>query len=75
MKCPYCKSEMDIGFLPASKMPLYWIPESSRAPAIAFSKPNGGIKLTNFPKWSIKKAVSFYCKKCEVVITPVNKNI
>ena len=75
MKCPYCKNEMDPGFLPATKLPLYWLPESSSTSLSVISKPKDGIQLTKFPMWTTQKARSFYCRKCEIVILPVNKNL
>ena len=75
MQCPYCKKELMEGYIPASKMALMWLPESGKTPATIYQKTKTGINLTKVPFLRMQKAQSFYCDKCNVVITPVPKNI
>lgn len=71
MQCPYCKKELSIGYIPASKMALMWIPEDGKVPATVFNKTKTGVNLTKVPFFGMQKAKSYYCDDYNIVITPV----
>lgn len=73
MNCPYCEQEMPEGYLPAIKEPLYWIPATSKPTLFIFTAPKNGVKLTTFPIFRTTRVESLYCKKCQIIITPVKK--
>lgn len=75
MECPYCKNTMEKGFLPAERTASFWIPDTSNPYIMVYHKPKNGIQLTKFPVISIQQAESYYCRQCEVVLTPVNKDL
>lgn len=75
MECLKCGFEMTTGYIPVSKQPLMWLPLDEKPPMTIFGKPKNGIKLSKIPAWTHIKVTSYYCKNCNIVITPVNKTL
>ncbi len=75
MICPKCNIEMVKGFIPATRLALMFIPDGIDAPLTIFGRPKEAVLLTNTPVLSAKRAESYYCKACEIVVTPVSRVI
>jgi len=73
MKCPKCDHEMNEGFIPVYRGVLHWLPKNQNLPLILVKHPKNGVVLSDYAFWDVKKAVSYYCESCEIVITPVKK--
>lgn len=71
MNCPNCTQEMKSGYIPAYRMPLFFVFEGSSAPITILSKTKNAVRLSDTPFFSMKEAVSYYCESCQLVITPV----
>lgn len=73
MKCPYCKKEMQRGYIPNGSQPVQWIPDGARPSHLSFSVAEQGISLINQFK-PLKaygyKAEAHYCSDCKVIIAP-----
>ena len=71
MKCSRCSSEMQKGYIPVHRGMLYWAQEGQRIPWNSTTLPKGGVKLSDSTITLPKKAKSYYCSKCNIVVTPV----
>ena len=73
MKCPYCGTEMQAGYIPNGSQPVQWIPEGERPSLISFSVAEQGVPLINqfkLFKANGYKAAAHYCAKCRIIIAP-----
>ncbi len=73
MICNTCGHPMVKGYIPAMKTKLYWAPEEIRPAIFTGFIPQGGIQLTKLPMWTVQKALSFYCRECNIIVTPIPK--
>lgn len=73
--CPICGQIMQYGYIPASKFALQWFPEGSKLPPTIYQTGKDAVVLSKVPFLKCQKVPSFYCKSCDVVITPVDKSI
>lgn len=74
MICNTCGNEMKKGFIPNYKGPVFWAPEESSIPLFIWDRPNKAVMLEYGSMWKVRKAISYYCKTCNVVVTPVPKD-
>ena len=73
MKCPYCKAEMEYGYIHNSKQPVQWFPNYKKPSYIVFKGSKDGINLFNtfaLIKSNGYKAEAYYCPHCKIVIAP-----
>ena len=63
MVCPYCKNEMEIGFI-QSPRPIFWS-LSKKIVVVGANKLKGDIPITTLDDLTSKEA--YYCKTCESV--------
>jgi len=71
MKCPYCGSEMSLGYIYNGQQPLQWLPEGVSPSKLVFTTTKKGITLKNelsFIKPSGYCAEAFHCEQCHIVI-------
>ena len=71
MKCPYCSSEMQCGYLYNGSQPLQWIPQGKKPAWFSYSVAKDAVKLTNsFSPFKAGgyTAETFYCEACQIVI-------
>ena len=73
MKCGYCGGETIKGSIPTSKVRLFWTPEGGSERASWSSVPDEAIALSGGTKWKSNRSESYYCPKCDLVITPAYK--
>jgi hypothetical protein len=66
---------MKEGYIPIFKGRLYWSPKEKRMYYNVFSIPEGGVVLSERSMGMPKKAISYYCIDCELVITPKPKEL
>ncbi|MBG0762284.1 hypothetical protein IY230_01495 [Acholeplasma laidlawii] len=71
MECPKCLSTMKEGYIFTDRMPIMWLPKNKMMPLTIFGRPQDSIMITKTPFLTRKKAVSFYCRSCKFIITPV----
>ena len=69
MECPYCKKEMREGFLYASQSAPVWCPGPANEPF----PPDSSMNLTEPGLFTEKRAESWYCQDCKILITPVRE--
>ena len=69
MECPYCKKEMAEGYIYANQSAPVWAFGS--AETLQMLGPE--INLTEPGLFTNKRAPSWYCKDCKVLITPVHE--
>ncbi|CCV64386.1 conserved hypothetical protein [Alteracholeplasma palmae J233] len=74
MICPYCKKEMEEGFIPAITMRNQWIKKDGKIPATIFTTSKDGFAISEFPLFTRKKTIANYCSECETIIISVKKN-
>ncbi len=73
MICPFCKKEMEEGFIPACKETLQWIPKDEDIPWTIYKIAKGGVRLSKNPILSSQRVIAYCCKQCDMVIIPVEK--
>ena len=66
MNCPYCKKEMQKGFI-NGRDSIKWYPEG----ADRWMDDDSSVKLAKVGIISAAQSESYYCPDCRVVITPV----
>lgn len=73
-ECPYCKGQMEPGFIGGESAPLYWIPEGKRDTMFRYHVPDAGIELNQNSTMRNKlfvyryRSEAYYCKTCKLVI-------
>lgn len=65
--CPYCGSEMRLGYLGGVPYQLEWIPEGKRQRVTLLQK-NTGIPLNKLNAFTFHKVYAYHCEKCNVFI-------
>lgn len=73
MKCPYCGTEMQKGYLHDHSQPVQWIPEGKKPSAWKGVPAKEGITLGEGSLWDWDgyRADAFYCPTCKIVIASV----
>ena len=69
MECPYCKKEMEKGFINGSNN-VRWYPEGAAIDDL-WPENEGAVLLAKTGWVTSAKAESYYCADCRTVITPV----
>lgn len=69
--CPYCKEEMQPGFLTNRGYQLKWVPEGEKEGITIFGERNG-TPLNKFPLGRYHKIEAYYCSTCHKVIIDTN---
>ena len=70
MECPYCKKEMEKGFILGGNH-IRWYPEGADT-MMMFPEEEGAVRLNaTGGVVTAPKAESYYCSNCHMVITPV----
>ena len=74
MECPYCRKNMESGYIPNGQQPVQWIPDGEKPSMFSFSTSPKGITLCN--KFSpLKangyKAKAYYCSHCGIVLAQI----
>ncbi len=74
MQCPYCKEEMQPGYIDSDHI-ICWIPESERSQADAqmwkSSKTSNSVVLGNYHLFRKATVIAYYCRNCNKVIIDV----
>lgn len=73
MKCPYCKNEMLLGYIPNGQQPVQWIPDGERPSLFSFVTSGTGVSLDNkFSPLKVNgyKAIAYCCIDCGIVLAP-----
>ena len=72
MKCPVCHQEVQEGYIPTNRPPLYFVPNDGGTRGLSvFSYGQNTIPLTRVPRFRCEKAEGFYCPNCKIVVLPV----
>ena len=73
MKCPYCKKDMNKGFISQDRFALKWIPEEKYKGAIFqwFAK---GIKLTDSYS-NVDSVESYFCENCKKIVIDIEDTV
>ena len=71
MECPYCKKEMEEGYLSAYRSEPAWSPGPLNRPEELW--PEDGLRLVDPGLLATKRVPSWLCRDCKVLITPVKE--
>ncbi len=69
--CPYCGSEMQLGYFGGVPYQLEWIPEGKRQRVTLLQK-NTGIPLNKMNVFTLHKVYAYHCEECNVFIISGN---
>lgn len=67
MTCPYCKQEMQRGYMGGVRYQLWWIPEGKKERETLLGK-KAGIALNKTSVIQNNKVEAYYCPNCKKVI-------
>ena len=68
MICPYCQTEMILGYLTNGTQPVQWIPEGKKESLLSFSVADEGVALPSRFTMRGYRAKAYYCPNCKIVI-------
>ena len=71
MDCPYCKKEMQEGYISAFRSSPEWTSGSLSEPEDLFTSKH--LELADPGLFATKRVASWYCEDCKILITPVRE--
>lgn len=69
--CPYCGSEMQLGYFGGVRYQLEWIPEGEKQRTTILSK-DTGIPLNKTSIFKFNKVYAYHCVQCKKFIISEN---